>query len=118
MKTILSALTALFLVTAAFAGDTAVKFSSPTTVNGTKVAAGEYILRYEIKGNTADVKIMQSQKVIASTTATVVENKDKSRYTGVVREQKADGTSALREIQFADQKQVIRFDDGGAAVGK
>jgi hypothetical protein len=117
MKTILTALIVLLVVSAVFAGDTTVKFNSPTMVNGTKLAAGEYTVRYDIKGNTADVKIMQAQKTIATTTAAVVENKDKSPYDGVVRENKADGTVSLKEIQFANKKQVIRF-EGETAVGK
>jgi hypothetical protein len=117
VKTILTVLIVLLVVSAAFAGDTTVKFNSPTMVNGTQVAAGEYTIRYEIKGNTADVKILQAQKTIATTTAAVVENKDKSPYDGVVRENKADGTVSLKEIQFANKKQVIRF-EGETAVGK
>jgi hypothetical protein len=118
MKTILTAILVLLVVSVAFAGDTTVNFSSPTLVNGTKIAPGQYTVRYEIKGNTADVKIMQDQKTVATTTGTVVENKDKAPYDGVVRENKADGTSALKEIQFANKKQVIKIDDNSTAVGK
>lgn len=114
MKTIIAAIIVLLVVTAAFAGDTNVKFNSPTLVNGQKVAAGEYTIRYDIKGSTADVKILQDQKTIANTTATVVENKDKSPYNGVVRQNNTDGTTSLKEIQIANKKQVIRFETAPA----
>ncbi len=117
MKTVLTALILMLLVAAAFAGDTTVKFSSPTMINGTKVPAGEYTLRYDIKGKTADVKLMQGQKTVATTTGTVVENKDKAAYDGVVRESKTDGTSTLKELQFGNKKEAIRFEDA-TAVGK
>jgi hypothetical protein len=118
MKTILTAIIVLLVVTAAFAGDTTVKFSSPTIVNGTKIAAGEYTVHYDIKGKTADVKLIQNQKTVATTTGTVVETKDKAQFDGIVRENKADGTALLKEIQISNKKQIIRFEDAGTAVGK
>jgi hypothetical protein len=117
MKTVITVIMLTLLVATAFAGDTTVKFSSPTTINGTKVPAGEYTLRYDIKGNTADVKLMKGQKTIATTTAAVVENKEKAPYDSVVRENKTDGTASLKEIQIGNKKEVIRFEDA-PAVGK
>ncbi len=117
MKTAFTAIMLLLLVAAAFAGDTTVSFSSPTIVNGTKVPAGEYTLRYDIKGKTADVKLMQHQKTVATTTATVVENKDKAASNGVVRENKTDGTAILKEVQLGNKKEAFRFEDV-PAVGK
>jgi hypothetical protein len=117
MKTIIAAIIVLLAVTSIFAADTTVKLNSPTLVNGQKVAAGEYTVRYEIKGNTADVKFMQSQKTVATTTATVVENKDKAQYDGIVRESNSDGTASLKEIQIANKKQAIKFETA-PAVGK
>ena len=117
MKTIIAAIIVLLVVTAAFAADTNVNFTSPILVNGQKIAAGEYTVRYEIKGNSADVKILQAQKTVATTTATVIENKVKSQYNGVVRQANSDGTSSLKEIQIANEKRVIRFEDA-PAVGK
>lgn len=117
MKIVLTAIMLTLLVAAAFAGDTTVKFSSPTMVNGTKVPAGEYTLHYDIKGKTADVKVMQGPKTVATTTATVVEKKDKAPYDGVVRESNTDGTATLKELQFGHKKEIIRFEDA-SAVGK
>jgi hypothetical protein len=117
MKTIIGTIIVLLVVTTAFAGDTKVNFTSPTIVNGQKVAPGEYTIRYDLKGKTADVKILQDQKTVATTTAAVVDKKDKSQYNGVVRENNADGTVTMKEIQIANQKQVIRFETA-TAVGK
>ena len=117
MKTVLTAILLTLLVATAFAGDTTVKFSSPTMINGTQIPAGEYTLRYDIKGKTADVKLMQGSKTVATVTGTVVENKDKAPYDGVVRESKADGTATLKEVQFGDKKEAIRFEEA-PAVGK
>ena len=117
MKIIISVIIALLVVSAAFAGDTNVNFNSPTLVGGQKVAPGQYTLHYDIKGKTADVKVMQAQKTVATTTGSVIENKDKSANDGVVRENNTDGTASLKEIQIANKKQVIKLDTG-TAVGK
>ncbi len=117
MKTVLTAILLTLLVAAAFAGDTTLKFSSPTLVNGTKVPAGEYTMKYDIKGKTADVQLMQGKKTVAKTTGTVVENKDKAAYDGIIRESNTDGTSSLKEVQFGNKKEAIRFEEA-PAVGK
>jgi hypothetical protein len=117
MKIIITAIIVLLVVTAAVAGDTSVKFNSPTVVGGQKVAPGQYTLHYEIKGKTANVKVMQDQKTVVTTTGTVVENKAKSPADGVVRENNSDGTASLKEIQIANKKEVIQLDTT-TAVGK
>jgi hypothetical protein len=117
VKTIITAIIVLLVVTAAFAGDTTVKFNSPTVVGGQKVAPGQYTLHYDIKGKTATVKVMQDQKTVATTNGTVVENEDKSPHDGVVRENNSDGTASLKEIQIANKKQIIML-DATTEVGK
>ncbi len=118
MKTILTAIIVVLVVTAAFAGQTEVKFTSPTVVNGTKIAPGEYIVKYDIKGNTADIKVIRDQKTVATTTGTVVEMNEKAPYDGIVRENNGDGSASLKEIQIANKKQVIKIDGNASAVGK
>jgi len=117
MKSAFTVLFLLLMVMAAFAGETTVTFNSPTVVNGTKVDPGEYRLQYDIKGNTADVKLIQKNKTVATTTAQVVQNKQKAASTGVVRETNSDGTASLKEIQLGNKKDIIRFENA-PAVGK
>lgn len=121
MKKLLTAIILLVIVAvavSAFAGDTNVKFPTATIINGQKIEPGQYTLKYDIKGNIAEVKVLQNQKTVATTTANVIESKDKAAYDGVVRESNQDGTSTLKELQFANKKQVIRFEGNGSAVGK
>jgi hypothetical protein len=117
MKLVITAIIVMLVATAAFAGDTSVKFNTPTVVGGQKVAPGDYTLHYDIKGKTADVKVLQNQKTVATTTGTVVENKAKSPADGVVRENNSDGTASLKEIQIGNKKEVIKIDTT-TAVGK
>jgi uncharacterized membrane protein len=121
MKKILIALTLIvtFLFAAtAFAADQNVRLSAATTVAGTKLAPGEYTVRYQINGNSADVKIIQGKKELVSTKAEVVELPTAAPYDGVVRVQNSDGTSSIREIQMANKKQAIRLEGSDTAVGK
>jgi len=117
VKTILTAIVLLLAVTVVYAGDTTVTLTTPTIINGQKLAPGVYTLHFDIKGKTADIKVIQNAKTIAKTTGNVVENKDKSRYDSVVRENNTDGTATLKEIQISNKNQVIRFEEG-TAVGK
>jgi hypothetical protein len=121
MKKILIALTVimtLLMVASAFAADQNVRLSTATTVGGTKLAPGEYTVRYQINGKSADVKVMQGNKEVANMKGEVVETPAAAPYNGVVRVENPDGTSRLKEIQMANKKQVIRLEIGETAVGK
>jgi hypothetical protein len=120
MKKVIAIMFAFFTIFAltAFAADQSVHFSTATNVAGTKVPAGDYILRYEIKGKAADVTVLQGTKAVANTKAEIVERTDPSPYNSIVRSENADGTSSLKEIQMANKKQVIRLQTEETAVGK
>lgn len=106
------------LAVSAFAGEKSLTFVSPTTLNGKAITPGDYKVAYEIKGSTADVKLIQNGKTVATATGQVVENNDKSRYTAVVNSKNADGTNTVVEFQFANEKQVIKLAPEASASGK
>ena len=108
----------VLIATSAFAGDRAVTLRTATVVNGQKVPAGDYTMKYQIKGDKADVQLVKSNKVVASTTGNVVEAKTVPASDGMVRMDNPDGTSTLKEIQFAKNSKVIRFEGEATAVGK
>ena len=120
MKKLATAIMLLFIVTvavSAFAGDQNVRFNSPTIVNGTKLEPGDYVVKYDIKGNMADVKVLKNNKAVVTTTGKVVESKDNVKVGGVVRSINADGTSSLKAIQVPNKNQIIQL-EGDTAVGK
>jgi hypothetical protein len=120
MKNIVLILIIFTLVLGAAAADKSVSVSAPTTLNGKTITPGEYQLVYDIKGNTADLKLTQSGKTIATATGQVVELKDAAPYNSLVDQTNADGTRNIIEIQFAKQKKAIRLNAEGStsAVGK
>jgi hypothetical protein len=109
---------ALTLTASAFAGQKSITVYSETTLNGQKVAAGDYKLDYQISGSTAEVKLLQSKKTVASATGEVVNAETPAAETAVVRSQNPDGTSSIVEIQLANQKSSIRFAPEAADKGK
>ena len=100
---------AALLATTAFAGDKSVTLSAPTTINGQKIAAGEYKVRYQVSGSTADVHFLKGKKEVASTSAQVVQIASVPPSDSVVTTANGDGSSRLVELQFANQKSAIRF---------
>lgn len=114
---IMFAFLTVFALTA-FAVDQNVHFNTSMNVAGTKVPAGDYTLRYEIKGKAANVVLLQGTKEIVNTKAELVDRTDPSPYNSIVRTENADGTSNLKEIQMANKKQVIRLQAEDTAVGK
>lgn len=100
---------ALLFASAAFAGDKNVTFSAPTTINGQKLAAGKYKVRYQMSGSVAEVHFLQDKKEIATTSAQVIEVAAAPRVDSVVTAANGDGSSKLVELQFANQKSAIRF---------
>ena len=114
---IIFAFVAIFAVTA-FALEQHVHFNTTMNVAGTKLPAGDYTLRYEIKGKTAEITVLQGSKTVATTKAELVDRTDPAPYNSVVRTENSDGTSNLKEIQMANKKQVIRLQTEETAVGK
>ena len=118
MKKFVVILFVCLLAVCSFAADKSVTITATTNMNGHVIAPGDYKVRCEIKGSTADVKLMQSGKTVATATGEVVQVKDAPRYNAVVNHANADGSNAVVEIQFANQNNVIRLNAEGTAVGK
>jgi hypothetical protein len=114
-----SLLLALTFSVGAFAAEKSITVYSDSTLNGQKVAAGNYKLQYDLNGSTAQVKLMKGKKdVVATATGQVVENETLPAETAVIRAQQPDGSSSIVEIQLAKQKSSIRFAPEASDKGK
>jgi hypothetical protein len=89
-------------------------FDRPIAVAGQTLKAGEYQVRWEEDGATAQVKVVKDAKVLVTTTAKVValEKKPVGDRTDVVRD--ANGQESLARIQFAGQMKELQFGDQAA----
>lgn len=108
---------ALTLTISAFAVQKDVTLASDTTLNGQKLAAGDYTLVYQIHGDTADVKLVRDKKTVATATGQVVAHTNSPDYTAFVKSNNSDGTSMIVEIQPAKEKSAIRFTPQNADTG-
>jgi len=109
---------ALTLAINAFAVQKGVTLASDTTLNGQKLAAGDYTLDYQVNGTTAEVKFLRNKKTVASATGEVIPNPNTGDYTAFLKSNNSDGTSSIIEIQPARDKSAIRFASNAAGGGK
>lgn len=100
-----------------FAAQKSVTLYTDSTLNGQKVAAGDYKVDYQINGSTAEVKLLKYGKTVASASGQVVPTDEPADQTAIVRSDGPEGSSIV-ELQLANQKSVIRFAPNGADKGK
>ena len=103
-KTVVMGL-ALLLATSAFAGTKAnLTLNNTTTVNGTKLKAGEYKLEWDGTGPDVQVNVLQGKKVVATVPAKVVDLPTASQNDAAVINQNGDGTTSLAGARFHGKK--------------
>jgi hypothetical protein len=103
-KIILASL-ALLLTGSAFAGSGSHKdsfvISAPTRVSGQQLPAGEYEARWEGKGPTVQVNIVQGKKVLATVPAQLVELDKASLDTRAEIKSGSNGDRELTKLRFS-----------------
>ncbi|HSY93061.1 MAG TPA: hypothetical protein VK812_16980 [Candidatus Binatus sp.] len=105
---------ALLLASSAFAATKAdLVLQNPTTINGTKLKAGEYKLQWDGSGPNVEVSITQGKKVLAKVPAKVVDLKTASQNNAAVVKTNDDGTSTLAGARFEGKKFAIELGDAG-----
>ena len=105
---------ALLLASSAFAATKAdLILQSPTTINGTKLKAGEYKVQWDGSGPNVEVSITQGKKVLAKVPAKVVDLKTASQNNAAVVKTNDDGTSTLAGARFEGKKFAIELGDAG-----
>lgn len=105
---------ALLLASSAFAATKAdLVLQSPTTINGTKLKAGEYKLQWDGSGPNVEVSVIQGKTVVAKVPAKVVDLKAPSQNNAAVVKTNDDGTSTLAGARFEGKKFALELGDSG-----
>ena len=108
---------ALLVATSAFAANKAsLELTDPVTVNGQKLAAGQYQLKWDGAGPSVELTIVSRGKVVATVPARVVEQSradNDNRYRMVKND---DGTVSLTEIHFSGKKYSLALGEESAAT--
>jgi hypothetical protein len=118
-KGLLAGLT-LLLATSVFAANThnnkgSLQLQNSVTVSGKTVPAGDYSVKWEGTGSNVQLNILQGSKVVASTSARLVDLDQSSVSDSTVLKSNGDGSKSLAEIRFGGKKFAIALDESASA---
>jgi hypothetical protein len=96
---------ALLLATSAFAANKgSLQVQEPVSVNGTKLAAGNYKVEWEGTGPSVELSISQGKKMLAKVPAHIVDLDRPAPADSTVVKNNGDGTRTLSEVRFSGKK--------------
>ena len=101
---------ALTLASSAFAASKAnLTLNNPTSINGTKLKAGDYKLEWDGSGPNVEVSITQGKKVIAKVPAKVVDLNQAAANDAALLKQNTDGSTTLSGARFQGKKFALEL---------
>jgi hypothetical protein len=96
---------ALLLATSAFAANKgSLNVQEPVTVNGTRLAPGDYKVAWDGTGPSVELSITQGKKVVAKVPARMVTLENPSQTDAAVVRNNGDGTRSLSEVRLSGKK--------------
>ena len=99
---------AVLLASSAFAATKAnLVLNNPTTINGTKLKAGEYKLEWDGTGPNVEVSVLQGKKVVAKVPAKVIDLPSAAQNDAAVVTKNDDGSTTLAGARFQGKKYGI-----------
>ena len=105
---------AVLMAGSAFAASKAnLNLQNPTTINGTKLKAGEYKLAWDGTGPNVEVSILQGKNVIAKVPAKIVELTSAPSNDAAMVKMNGDGTSTLSGARFQGKKYALEIGESG-----
>ena len=107
----------LLLAGSAFAASKAtLTLNHETTVNGTKLKAGDYKLQWDGSGPDVEVSIVQGKNVVAKVPAKLVDLNSNAANDAAVIKNNSDGTSTLAGVRFAGKKYALDLGEAADAM--
>jgi hypothetical protein len=104
---VLAAMTLMFVTTALAAEKGSLKLFDPTLVNGVQLSPGDYTLQWEGTGNNVQLQIFQGKKVVATTTAALVQLKTPASQNLTSTKNAGNNAKALTEIEFRGKSYAL-----------
>jgi hypothetical protein len=102
----------LLLASSAFAATKgSLQLSSPVTVNGTQLRAGDYKVEWDGSGPNVEISILKGKNVVAKVPAHVVELQMPATNDAAVTRLNGDGPSILAGLRFQGKKTALEFGD-------
>jgi hypothetical protein len=98
---------AVLLASSAFASNKgSLTVPESVEVNGQRLAAGEYQLRWDGTGANVEVSFMQGKKEIAKTSAKVIDLATSSAASAAIVDH-SNGKATISEVRFAGKKYAL-----------
>jgi hypothetical protein len=94
----------------------ALELQHPTAVAGKTLATGNYVVRWDGKGDQVELKIYQGKNVVASLPARVIQLSSAAGYNSAVVNS-SSGTPSLSEIRFGGKKYALQISNEGSGSG-
>lgn len=95
----------MLLATSAFAANKGtLSVQEPLTVNGTRLAPGDYKVQWDGNGPSVELSITQGKKVVAKVPAHMVNLESPSQNDAAVVKHNGDGTKSLSEVRLSGKK--------------
>ncbi len=91
--------------------------SQDASLNGTTIPAGEYVVKYDIDGPTAQVKFLKGSKEVASASGQV-KTLDKKVGASQIFYNTDGKVPSIAEMDFGGQTSAITFENVSASAGK
>jgi hypothetical protein len=110
---------ALTLTVSAFAKpkSESITLYQDASINGTTLPAGDYVVKYDVEGNNAQVKFMKGSKEVASANGQLKTLTKKPDASQVVVDNTGNSRS-ISELDFGGKDTAISFASGGSSAGK
>jgi len=100
----------LMLAGSAFAASKAnLTLNNPTSINGTKLKAGDYKLEWDGNGPNVEVSIVQGKKVVTKVPAKVVDLDKAASNDAALLKQNGDGSTTLSGARFQGKKFALEL---------
>lgn len=87
-----------------------------TTVNGTKLKAGDYKLQWDGSGPDVEVSIVQGKNVVAKVPAKLVDLNSNAANDAAVIKNNGDGSSTLAGVRFAGKKYALELGEASDSM--
>ena len=101
---------ALTLASSAFAASKAnLTLNNPTSINGTKLKAGDYKLEWDGSGPNVEVSIMQGKKVVTKVPAKIIDLEKAPSNDAALLKQNGDGSTSLAGARFQGKKYALEL---------
>lgn len=101
---------AVLLASSAFAASKGtLNLQNPTTINGTKLKAGEYRLEWDGTGPNVEVSIRQGKNVLAKVPAKIVDLNTAASNDAAMVKMNGDGSSTLAGARFQGKKYALEI---------